>query len=676
MTDPARGRTTATDRAGRVGAVIAFTVALIAAGCAAGDGESDDGARERGKRTFASAFSERVGPNGEIDLALALDLFATAFGPLPGTDPNPLPTEGLTSGTLAVRAVRAHDAELTEAQRAAVAEVFEQTEEVGVVPASGSPPAPAGGPGARARGPDRLLGIATDARDRIEAELGRPLGLDIRLETREPLPGELEGEDDPDVELLAFASVGGDPEACQVIVTDAGAALTGPDAVSNIAHEVFHCFQDTVPAGDATAPAWVTEGSAEWVGETLAGGSENSAGWWSSWLASPVSGLFTRSYDGIGFFSVLDAAVTKPWSVFDGMMLLASQEAYDFAAGGAGTELLATIAKTIAREPDIGAEWEATGPGITGDRRYRPIRIDPDTTSEGAEARDTGPCGAGCADRGSIVYESGLQAYSTDAYPLRLEGDVLQVGMDAPQGAIGFDDGSVEPLAPGAVATFCLSGSCVCPDGSFPFGSAEPLPEKPPGPAGLAIATDTAVSARVIFASVALEDACDVANSIDQCLLGTWALDTQPIEDEVGSRVVTEDATVDVVGTGEITFRGNGSYNGTLDLTLTATITQSSVDGAAFPVTATVTIAGGGEAGYSADGFTIYPVEPVYDFAVDAQITVDGRPVGGAGASIPGAGDLGEGLFAAPMSYSCTEERLAIVPPAENPIPVEFNRVE
>ena len=67
-------------------------------------------------------------------------------------------------------------------------------------------------------------------------------------------------------------------------------------------HEMFHCFQAVdYPTLKAVhdAPGWLIEGSAEWVGETLAPSQPDVL--WQNDLLDIGKSLFNRTYDAIGF---------------------------------------------------------------------------------------------------------------------------------------------------------------------------------------------------------------------------------------------------------------------------------------------------------------------------------------------------------------------------------------
>src|SRR3546814_10919255 len=91
-----------------------------------------------------------------------------------------------------------------------------------------------------------------------------------------------------------------------------------------IAHEVFHCFMHSLVHGDGNAaslgPMWMKEGSAAWAGETLVEGSAQSSTWWLNWLVFSDRPLLWRTYDALGFWSLLDATGVDTWRQLDAVM--------------------------------------------------------------------------------------------------------------------------------------------------------------------------------------------------------------------------------------------------------------------------------------------------------------------------------------------------------------------
>ena len=142
------------------------------------------------------------------------------------------------------------------------------------------------------------------------------------------------------------------------------------DFNETLAHEVFHCFEamdyPSIAAFDH-APNWLTEGAAEWVGETL---EPSIDGFWDAYLTAPEIPLFTRAYSAIGFYALITSSGQDTWHLLDPMLRAPSNgAAYSLAANG---KLREDWASTLARQPSFGDGWNATGPGIPDDARFNP----------------------------------------------------------------------------------------------------------------------------------------------------------------------------------------------------------------------------------------------------------------------------------------------------------------
>src|SRR5579862_154481 len=320
----------------------------------------------------------QVQPDGTVPLATALAAFTLAVGPLPGVA-TPAGTAGqLTDGTVGVRWVIGHWAQLTAAQQAAVEQYL-------VAPAKAQAVgAPTGGavelasytPSRRrpeltgAVSASGYLAQAQHFRSIIAADLGRDTPQDLKVVIN---TAQKEGK------AYAYTSsfdsswgFSGKAAHCVIYINpllyatkDAGLATMV------VAHEMFHCFQaDDFSSLYAfgTAPAWVVEGQAEWVGSTLEPVDD---GWWVPYLTdlstapNPTninSVLFVRTYDAIGFYAHMAESGINPWGRLDDMLKAAGDvAAYDTAVNEAFRK---DWASSVSRRPGLGQGWDTTGPGI------------------------------------------------------------------------------------------------------------------------------------------------------------------------------------------------------------------------------------------------------------------------------------------------------------------------
>lgn len=122
--------------------------------------------------------------------------------------------------------------------------------------------------------------------------------------------------------------VGMDTTDCVVFVGQRAFNSSETQRRSVLAHELFHCFQYQAMGGRTVAewtaiPAWVTEGTAAWVGEKYVNGSGTSLArsWWDIYLGGQNAGgarhgfaLFGgNGYPGIGYFEYLNANGVDMW---------------------------------------------------------------------------------------------------------------------------------------------------------------------------------------------------------------------------------------------------------------------------------------------------------------------------------------------------------------------------
>src|SRR6266498_3975980 len=141
--------------------------------------------------------------------------------------------------------------------------------------------------------------------------------------------------------------------------------------------------------------AWVIEGQAEWVGDSLAGSDEGTPYHWTEYLSNPGPGksLFGRSYDALGFYSHLDNSGGNPWKVIDPMLKAVAggggnEGAFAAALGGGDSKIvLDSWPSGYARGRRPGAAWNTTGPGITNDRPA----VGVDVVTTGATVSVTAP---------------------------------------------------------------------------------------------------------------------------------------------------------------------------------------------------------------------------------------------------------------------------------------------
>ena len=384
---------------------------------------------------------------GRVSKAAALQAIVHLYGPVPGVRAQRGAVGRIRSGTGPLRWIRRVRGQLNRAQRRAVDRLTADRP----VRAQAA---------AHSKGEVELfIGLTASATSK---HVGGPVP-QIRLKLG-AAPAKSKGE-----EILADAdqaTIAG-KKGCEIRTTAVSFQnLTKAEALATIAHEVWHCFQFQAVGGKVYyAPAWIIEGQAEWVG--LAIGEEvlgqpvtgdKAVGWWARYLKSPKTGLFSRTYDALGFYGELAYLSLDPWPRLVPMLKApGSGPAYTAAVGAADTPLRQNWPSSFFRRSDFGPPWTLAGSSVTTDR-LNPPTFDivnggkPGTLSAPARANDIGE--------------------------FRLQADVVRITVTGQgSGRIRFLDGSEQVLQIGAYCT-AVQGCQPCPQA----GGQAP----PPAPRGIA----------------------------------------------------------------------------------------------------------------------------------------------------------------------------------------------
>ena len=257
------------------------------------------------------------------------------------------------------------------------------------------------------------------------------------------------------------------------IVTDTNATL---------AHEVFHCFEamdyPTVSAFDS-APDWLIEGAAEWVGATLEPAPDN---YWYPYLSMIKTPLFSRKYDAIGFYAHMSDSGEDTWHLLDPMLKAGSSAAaYNVAAD---KTVRLTWASSLARQPSFGVGWDTTGPGIIG-RRYHP---------------------AITLLRTGTVVKGTVAPYTNMLVPFNPSADVVTVTTSTPYSRMHEAGGStVDDLT--GTHQYCVNECTQCPD-------MKAMPRLAPGATWLAVTGDSGGASYTVTGGPPTCGACLVGNWI------------------------------------------------------------------------------------------------------------------------------------------------------------------
>jgi hypothetical protein len=437
----------------------------------------------------------QIGPDGDVSFETALDAFSLAVGPLPGVAMPAGPTEQIASGTGAIRWLQGYRSRLTDEQRAAVDRYLApDPDAIRVEPATGSSGRVASAatgriqvgqavPFARTLQEEQFLRYLDDARGEIARLLRRKL----------PLPYTLTINKTQKTTDLAYTTPhfgsddAGKPSSCEFYVNPS--LLKGGDVHfrASMAHEMFHCFQAAKMSGadewnsTLLSRPWLIEGSAEWVGESLAGPSSIGLEWWDLWLASPETRLFARGYDAVGFYLHMVQRGVDPWLHLDNMMYTTNEAAYREAADAGGPAFVDTWAPEHLRDKLLGDAWFAKGPWSTvAHANVTPMSV----------------------PRGQVRHLS-IGDYRGIEYVVSTDAEILHV---EPEGHVrmandrGFDIVVTAPLL------ICVTpGKCVCPPGMKDTGP-EFITAEPQFWVGLTGATG---GAKLTMKGETFEDRCE-----------------------------------------------------------------------------------------------------------------------------------------------------------------------
>ncbi|MCP3975061.1 MAG: hypothetical protein GY720_11280 [bacterium] len=535
--------------------VVLMVVAAVATAC----GSSDDPvatapgtATNSGASTFATLAHQW--PDESVPLATALSAFAYVIGPLPGVETPSGGDEKLLSGSGPLRWVRGHWAALSQEQRDAVDRYVSvepnDAAGSGVLLAALVPPAvlAADGDDVDERA---IVAIIEQLLGRLEAELGRPLGIPVELHKA---PSFVSGKGAMFAEPAdAAGGWAGVPVKCIVTIGKNGlanaadiGALGAPSTglIYMLAHELFHCYSFTVgePGAWVDRPDWVMEGMATWAGETISGGTTGSE-YWETWLQAPFGSLFSWTYPAVGFWAHLDEHGGSLWlAAFD---ILAASDNGSASAYGA--------ALTIA-DADMLASW---GPGFFRDAQYAPAfdQNGPGIPDVKAPVEDKGTV----ADGTSLTMAAPL--LGAEVYRAELEAEVVVFGASS-HGMAQLPDGVIITLPAAEVVCTDLGAGCTCPEGSP--GSATIFRQTIPGEfrAGL---TGHLQGGELSMTGWDLEDFCEEP-PVPACMIGDWISEEYraPGQSVIGG-LATLRMSIDRTGRGEVVFNPDVPINARLD---------------------------------------------------------------------------------------------------------------
>jgi hypothetical protein len=435
-----------------IGSIIALVVviALYSLMNAAGD-DPDPGL------TPLQQVLREVNPDGTWSQETALRAFAAVFGPLPGVEIPDGPAAEVEFGTVALRMLSLYIDEISDEQReAALAAAGPLARFLTPEAATGSMPDPV-----RTMGIgniDTILAADSDSYEAeieaivtsIESRIGRPLGIEFEVVVS------------PDPIGILHATAGATTDdgetitGCEITILPNAQVLSGKNLTAVLAHETWHCFEYSrlgTLSRKKSAPPWIIEGQAMWVGEALVGGSdglEPADRHWKEYLLDPgpAVGLFSRSYDAIGFYSHLHDEGIDPWTVLDPILDQTSNlAAFDAAVGAQSLDVVTTWAPSWYRDGNPTTSFAlVNAPGI------------PAASVRPAPAAFT-------ISTGTFQQVAALDPLSAGLADVMVDTEILTIDVTG-QGIVGDMVFGEEIVFMADTRAFCMLEDCTCPDGS------------------------------------------------------------------------------------------------------------------------------------------------------------------------------------------------------------------
>lgn len=514
-----------------------------------------DCVRRRGRYVFAKASpaAARMGrymalsPSGELTFKQALAAFDQTVADLPGVDP-PAGTVGeASSATGAIAALYDYRDRLTPAQ-------------LKVLEAAITPPPDAmyidiDGDGNVVNAPPVAAAATATSRPRARAsQTLTPEQLEPFRQTINEAVARLKAHGvilRHGVSVWAAAPKGGTnanawplwlgphPEDAGITGTACAVRIFPAAATSGIAyvrqvllHELTHCaqFEFLSSIGQlGSVPKWVGDGIAEYFAYTISkewNGTDPIRTAWILWQRSPQIGLFSRWYDGVGWWFLLAQKGANIASILGPAEQAGSNEgAFAVGEGAAlGGDERSDWGSTAAQFTSLGDRWSLTAPGV------------PQPPLPGVGVSPGHP------------YSAQFQAKGAAVAALSLSGDVIHV--ETSPGVVGHmrdANGGEHDLEPSM--DFCLrQGQCSCP------GEAGIEAKLPPGPAFLG-AGNTSASGFVTVSAQKLEDACKKQPARNTDSGGGGGPGTGPGGLQI--RALTDESPVlGTISTGTCTFAG------------------------------------------------------------------------------------------------------------------------
>jgi hypothetical protein len=446
-----------------------------------------DCVRSRGRyvlhrASFAALRQGRVlalPPSGLPSFTQALWDFDRTVAPLPGVHVPAGAVGREASGTGAIAYLDRFRNRLTRRQRAVLNRVLHPAGPVVAIPAA---PALASAPvhAVTAVGLGDLPAIVQQAKARLAAH-----GMVFKHRIGLTLLSTNQGLEQMDTLAQWLFGVG---SQCVIEVRPSGARAPLFERRRFVLHELMHCAAAEQVRNRTEwdrQPAYLEEGLPEWGAYRVAmewQGALGGGDWWSVYLDSPQLSLLTRSYDAVGFWSLLEHEGVNVWG---SQAALVKQGA----TGNAAAPLQAAEAAapptfesdwgtTLATTSALGPAWDLAGPGM-------PPRTEPSASLGNGDSWGHAVSAAG-------AYEGRVN----------ISADVIRVqSVSSVQGQIRDSAGNDQAIP--TDLRYCTDGNgCQCPDGTKLGYTA-----LPPGETRIGFA-DVARKGSVVITGESLDQHC------------------------------------------------------------------------------------------------------------------------------------------------------------------------
>jgi hypothetical protein len=306
--------------------------------------------------TALGLIAQQIRPDGTVPESAALEEFALAYGPLPGVSVPPGSQSTEKDATLAGTWILTYLPSLSPQLQAMI------DQKLGFTPPGAAREAALGDPGLTI---DPGLTATAQSWATLEGDgshIGRALTLTISAGYSPNVSSTAVADAYPVDAAGHFNAAGPN---CRLRVNPK--YKTDPNRVKQaLAHEVFHCFQYMIAGNgyNTKLNAWVLEGTADWVEETVVplGYTDPEAWGIPTYVNNQTTALFTRSYDAAGFWGHVQDTYGDLWTRLKTILSSNGNAAVYQAAGGNDPKFLSTWGSALANEPTGGSSWTTSSP--------------------------------------------------------------------------------------------------------------------------------------------------------------------------------------------------------------------------------------------------------------------------------------------------------------------------